>query len=38
MEIGIIVGSIREGRKGEAVGQWVVEQAQGATPPTSCST
>ncbi len=29
MKIGIIVGSIREGRKGEAVGQWVAEQAQG---------
>ena len=29
MKIGIVVGSIREGRKGEAVGQWVAEQAQG---------
>ncbi|WIM86733.1 NAD(P)H-dependent oxidoreductase [Candidatus Mycobacterium wuenschmannii] len=27
MKIGIIVGSIREGRKGLAVGQWVAERA-----------
>lgn len=29
MKIGIIVGSIREGRKGGAVAQWVAEQAEG---------
>lgn len=28
MKIGIIIGSIRQGRKGEAVGKWVLEQAQ----------
>lgn len=29
MKIGIIIGSIRDGRKGESVGRWVLEQAQG---------
>ncbi|WP_068426382.1 NADPH-dependent FMN reductase [Piscicoccus intestinalis] len=29
MKIGIIVGSIREGRAGTAVAQWVLERAQG---------
>ncbi|WP_298888877.1 NAD(P)H-dependent oxidoreductase [uncultured Serinicoccus sp.] len=28
MKIGIIIGSLREGRKGESVGRWVHEQAQ----------
>lgn len=28
MKIGVIVGSIRKGRKGASVGQWVVEQAK----------
>lgn len=28
MKIGIIIGSIREGRKGGSVGRWVLEQAQ----------
>ena len=27
MKIGIIIGSLREGRKGESVGRWVAEQA-----------
>lgn len=29
MSIGIIIGSIRDGRKGEAVARWVHEQAEG---------
>lgn len=29
MKIGIIIGSIRQGRKGGDVGAWVLEQAQG---------
>lgn len=29
MKIGIIIGSIREGRCGASVGEWVLEQAQG---------
>lgn len=28
MKIGIIIGSIRQGRKGEAVAKWVLDQAQ----------
>lgn len=28
MKVGIIVGSIREGRAGEQVGRWILEQAQ----------
>lgn len=28
MKIGVIVGSIRKGRKGDSVGAWVVEQAR----------
>ena len=31
MKIGIIVGSIREGRNGKAVGDWVAAQAAGRT-------
>ncbi|WJZ03889.1 NADPH-dependent FMN reductase [Corynebacterium freiburgense] len=30
MKIGIVVGSIREGRVGESIGQWVAENATGA--------
>ena len=29
MKIGIVVGSIREGRKGKAIGEWVASQAKG---------
>ncbi len=29
MKIGIVVGSVRDGRKGEAVGRWVAKQAEG---------
>ena len=31
MKIGIIVGSIRDGRKGDAVGQWVLDAAAART-------
>ena len=31
MKIGIIIGSIREGRVGAAVGQWVLEQSNART-------
>lgn len=31
MRIGIVIGSIRDGRKGEAVGRWVAEQASSRT-------
>lgn len=34
MKIGIVIGSIREGRAGEAVGQWVLEQSNARTGAT----
>ncbi|MCP6559266.1 NAD(P)H-dependent oxidoreductase, partial [Klebsiella pneumoniae] len=34
MKVGIIVGSIRDGRKGEQIGQWVHEVASGRDDAT----
>lgn len=31
-KIGIVVGSVREGRVGDQIGNWILEQARAAHP------